>query len=164
MPPVDDATTRGFWLGYHALIFVTLAGVLGALPVLLTGARPARSPRRFVASLSAGYLLAVISLGFYTYHYVPRQYTRDLDWTEPPHTSSLGDHHAYWFKKIEPWSADEKTRVTEEMEGERTDFIRTWVVVGATGFVMVFVGLAFYYRHAGSRLSAPRSPNGLERW
>ena len=108
MPGVDDETPRAIWLAYHGLIFLTLAGLLGALPVLLAGGRPHRSPRRFVISAAAGYLLAVICLGFFAFNLVPRQYTSGLDFRELPHTSSLAEHREYWFSRTETWAPEWK--------------------------------------------------------
>src|SRR5436309_2036231 len=96
---MEDAASRTFWLGYHSLMFLTLAGILAALPVLVTGARPRRSLKRFLLTAGAGYLLAVLCLGFFAYNFVPLQYTRDFSWNKLPEGWSLGESHTDALQK-----------------------------------------------------------------
>jgi len=150
---VDDATPRALWLAYHGLIFLTLAGLMAALPVLLAGGRPNRSPRRFVIGAVAGYLLAVVCLGFYAYNFVPRQYTRELDFSDLPHTGSLAEHRTYWYHRTETWDPEWRERVRVERDAERADFIRGWALGGAAGFVIGIGGLFWYYRWRAKKIA-----------
>lgn len=141
---MDDMTSRVFWLGYHSVMFITLAGVFGALPVLVTGARPHLSPRRFLATVAGGYLLAALALGFYSYYFIPSQYTRDLDFGKLPDSWSLGESHSDSLRKADTPGAvqpEEATRRRAQVERERGDFIGRWANLAAAGFVLTLGGV-----------------------
>lgn len=140
---MDDVTSRVFWLGYHTVMFVTLACVLGALPVLVTGARPRRGPRGFLTAVMAGYLVATVAVGFYSYYFIPSQYTRDLDFSKLPDTWSLGDSHSDSLRKAETPGAvqrDEADRRRAQVERERVEFLGLWSRLTAAGFVLTLAG------------------------
>jgi hypothetical protein len=160
---VDDGTPRALWLAYHGLIFLTLAGLMAALPVLLAGGRPNRAPRRFVIGAITGYLLAVVCLGFYAYSFVPRQYTRELDFSDLPHTGSLAEHRTYWYARTETWDPEWKERVRAERDAERTDFVRGWALGGAVGFAVGGGGLFLYYRRRPHPVPLPEGEGAKAR-
>jgi hypothetical protein len=143
---MDDTASRTFWLGYHGLMFLTLAGLLGALPVLVTGARPRKSIRRFLLTAAAGYLLAVLCLGFYAYSFLPLQYTRDFTWNKLPEGWSLSESHADALEKARKAQPDEAARVTARVQDERIAFVKEWGALSVAGLAVASVVLAFYLR------------------
>ncbi len=143
---MDETASRTFWLGYHGLMFLTLAGLLGALPVLVTGARPRKSMKRFLLTAAAGYLLAVVCIGFYAYSFLPLQYTRDFTWNKLPEGWSLSESHADALEKARKAQPDEAARLTARVQEERQTFIKEWLLLSAGGGVLAAGGLLFYLR------------------